>query len=76
MIVPMPKYIFFIDRDAHDIYEGKPELPIKEIMFQQKLIIDNLKQFQQFYKINGRMGADSTLSEIMSIIDSENTFNE
>lgn len=67
-IVPEPTFIFFISRDANDIFNGKPELPVHEIKFQQQCIVKRLGSKSNFKIIDGRLGPAKTVSDIMDII--------
>lgn len=68
VIVPRPSFIFFLDRDAQDIHDGKPELPVEEIRRQQKVICDRLGKYAEFYVVNARHGIDDTAEQIMRLL--------
>ena len=67
-VVPRPKFIFFLDRDAQDIHDGKPELPVKEIERQQQVIRDRLEDYPQFYIVDARRGAEDTAEQILGLL--------
>ena len=72
-LVPKPQFIFFLDRDAQDIHDGKPELPVKEILNQQKIISKRMSKYPQFRVIDARGGADRTAKKINEIITNLDT---
>lgn len=67
-LVPQPRFIFFLDRDAQDIHDGKPELPVEEILNQQKIIVERMSKYPQFRVIDARGGADRTAKKICEVI--------
>jgi thymidylate kinase len=69
-MVPRPKHIFFLDRDAQEIHDGKPELPVAEIRNQQRIIYDRLAAYPQFHRVDARLGADLTAKRILRVITS------
>lgn len=67
-IVPRPRFIFFLDRDAQDIHDGKPELPVEEIKRQQQVIRDRLGDYPQFHIVDARRGAKDTAEQILCLL--------
>ncbi|MDC1247616.1 hypothetical protein N8Z41_03885, partial [Amylibacter sp.] len=72
ILVPRPEYIFFLDRDAQEIHNGKPELPVCEIIKQQGIIRERLSQYPEFQVIDARFGAQKTVEIIHNILISKN----
>jgi thymidylate kinase len=67
-IVPRPQFIFFLDRDAQEIHNGKPELPVEEIVRQQQVIRDRLGGYHQFHIVDARHGAEDAAEQILRLI--------
>ena len=67
-LIPKPDYIFTINRNAKDIYRLKPELSIEEIKIQQNKIKSAISFRKNAYEINGELGIEATLNEILKII--------
>ena len=67
-IVPRPSFIFFLDRDAQDIHDGKPELPVEEIKRQQQVIRDRFGNYAEFHIVNARHGVKDTAEQILRFI--------
>lgn len=67
-IVPRPSFIFFLDRDAQSIHDGKPELPVEEIKRQQQVICDRLSNYTEFHIVNARNGIKDTAEQILRIL--------
>ena len=70
-IVPRPDFIFFLDRDAQEIHDGKPELPTDEIAKQQRIILSKFSRYPQFYPIDARGGAERSVKLILQIVTSQ-----
>lgn len=68
IIVPRPRFIFFLDRDAQEIHDGKPELPVEEIKRQQQVIRDRLGDYAEFHIVNARSGAEDTAEQILRLL--------
>ncbi len=65
VLVPRPQFIFFLDRDAQEIHDGKPELPVEEIAKQQQIIRERLSIYPQFREVDARAGAEATARAIL-----------
>lgn len=70
-IVPRPDFIFFLDRCAQEIHDGKPELPVEEIKRQQQIIRDRFGSYAEFHIVNARGGADDTAEQILCQLASQ-----
>lgn len=64
-LVPKPDLVFYIKRDARDIYEGKPELSLDEIIRQQDVIEILAKRNDNFCIVDGSHG----ITHMMGIIE-------
>lgn len=71
LIVPRPAFIIFLDRDALDIHNGKPELPVEEIENQQRIIRELLQDYPQFREIDARSGIKDTVRKVFEVIHCE-----
>lgn len=69
-MVPRPDFIFFLERDAQEIHDGKPELPVSEIERQQQIICERLIKYPQFNIIDARKGANQATEQILNILSS------
>lgn len=67
-LVPRPDFIFFLERDAQEIHDGKPELPVSEIEKQQRIIRERLGSYPQFMVIDARGGAAATAAQVHYIV--------
>lgn len=70
IIVPRPDFIFFLDRDAQEIHDGKPELPVEEIKRQQQIIRKRLGSYAEFYCVDARSGPEHTAEQILHLLAS------
>ena len=64
-VITKPDIVFYIKREASDIYEGKPELSIEEIMRQQNVIESLAKRNENFFIVDGSQG----IPNMMEIIE-------
>ncbi len=64
ILVPKPDLAIFLDRDAREIYESKPELTVEEIERQQDAIRKFLSRKQFGCVINARAGVEATSDEV------------
>lgn len=67
-LVPQPDLILYLDRDANDIYAGKPELDIEEIQRQQVIIRKLVKTRPGAVSIDASRGVDATVEQIRQLI--------
>lgn len=68
VLVPRPRFIFFLYRDAQEIHAAKPELPVAEIEKQQRIILEKMAAYPQFRVIYARNGAQDTAQQIHRIL--------
>lgn len=69
VLVPKPTLVLFIERDGQSIHLGKPELPVYEIEFQQKLLQKKFSKNKNFHRVDGSVGKDATIMSAMEIVD-------
>jgi len=60
-VVPAPDLVFYVERDAEDIYRLKPELELAEIYRQQKIICQLAASRRNFVSIAGDDGVGQSL---------------
>ncbi len=70
-LVPKPDLVFYIDRDAEDIFACKPELSLNEIKRQQGIIQALAKTYSNFRCIDGSVGIDGSTKQIVGHIVNE-----
>ncbi len=63
-LVPKPDLIFYLHRDAEEIYQGKPELELAEIQRQQEIIRSLVNSRPTAATIDASGGIDSTVEEV------------
>jgi thymidylate kinase len=63
-LVPSPDLIIYLKRDANEIYAGKPELDVSEILFQQSVIQDFLANRCNGVVIDASQGVDATVERV------------
>ncbi|MCP5117473.1 MAG: hypothetical protein GY953_42160, partial [bacterium] len=61
-LVAKPDLVFFIDRDADNIYRDKPELTVPEIREQQKRIRCLLSRLPGATALDGDSGVEATVA--------------
>lgn len=67
--IPKPDVVFYIDRDANDIFQIKPELALEEIVRQQASIDMLAQKYPRFLKINGNHGIAESKKQIIETIN-------
>lgn len=68
--VPIPSLIITIGRSPEEIFALKPELSIKEIKRQQKIINDLFIGRKNAYIVDGSVGIDNTVQQVLELIES------
>ena len=63
-LVPKPDLILYLDRDADEIYRGKPELDVDEIRRQQKVIKEVVARRRHAHVIDASGGIDATVEAV------------
>ncbi|BDS07650.1 hypothetical protein NT6N_26900 [Oceaniferula spumae] len=63
-LTPRPDLILYLDRDAGEIYRGKPELDIDEIQRQQKVIRNIVAERAHGELIDASEGVDATVQKV------------
>jgi thymidylate kinase len=63
-LVPKPDLILYLDRDADEIYRGKPELDADEIRRQQKVIKEVVAKRPYAHVIDASQGIDATVDAV------------
>ncbi|MGB2351683.1 MAG: hypothetical protein ACPH9O_08665 [Akkermansiaceae bacterium] len=63
-LVPKPDLILYLDRDAEEIYRGKPELDVDEIRRQQTIIREMVEARPHGVVIDASKGIDATVAEV------------
>jgi thymidylate kinase len=63
-LVPKPDLILYLDRDADEIYRGKPELDADEIRRQQKVIKEVVARRPHAHVIDASGGIDATVEAV------------
>ncbi len=63
-LVPQPDLILYLDRDADEIYRGKPELDADEIRRQQKVIKEVVSKRAHAHVIDASQGIDATVKAV------------
>lgn len=66
--IPKPDLVFYIDRDAHNIFELKPELSVEEIERQQRIIVELSDKHERFVRIDGNGGIESSKDQIVDAL--------
>lgn len=66
--IPRPDIVFYLHRDADQIYADKPELDISEIQRQQDVIIDLIAQIPQAQLVDATMGLEATVDHVAKCI--------
>ena len=64
LLVPKPDLAVFLERDAREIYAGKPELTVEEIEREQDVIRRFLEDKSFGTIIDASQGVDSTIDEL------------
>ena len=63
-LLPKPDLILYLDRDAGEIYRGKPELDQDEIERQQQIIREVVAQRPHAHVIDASKGIDATVEAV------------
>ena len=63
-LVPRPDLILYLDRDADEIYRGKPELDVDEIKRQQKVIQEVVAERPYAHVIDASKGVEETVKKV------------
>jgi thymidylate kinase len=63
-LLPKPDLILYLDRDAGEIYRGKPELDQDEIERQQQIIREVVAQRPHAHVIDASNGIDATVEAV------------
>ena len=64
-----PDYLFYVRRNAQDIYKEKPELSVDEIVLQDSIIIDQFNSTKNFFTLPPDSSDSSTLAVAVKIIE-------
>ena len=67
-LVPKPDLILYLDRDADEIYRGKPELDADEIRRQQKVIKEVVARRPHAHVIDASGGIDATVEAVRKMV--------
>jgi thymidylate kinase len=67
--VPKPDLILYLERDAQEIYDGKPELDLEEIKRQQEIIRALVNARFNGAIIDASGGIDSTVNEVRKRVE-------
>jgi thymidylate kinase len=68
LLAPKPDLVFTIARDPEEIFAGKPELTIEEILRQQDSIITLLAGKPYFHVLDGSAGIEVTVAQALALI--------
>jgi thymidylate kinase len=64
LLVPKPDLILYLDRSAQEIYDGKPELDLDEIVRQQQVIKGLVAERAHAEAIDASGGIDETVRQV------------
>lgn len=67
-VVPKPDLVFYIDREAQNIFDLKPELSIEEIQKQQSIIGGLAEKYEQFTRIDCNGDVEFSKNQIIAAI--------
>jgi thymidylate kinase len=68
IFVPKPELVFYLERNAEDIFSGKPELSVQEIKRQQMVIERLSQEFDNFICIDASCGDVAMIEKVVEII--------
>jgi thymidylate kinase len=68
-LVPRPDLILYLDRDADEIYRGKPELDVDEIRRQQKVIKEVVAERPYAHVIDASEGVEETVRRVKKRVE-------
>jgi thymidylate kinase len=68
VLAPKPDLLLYLDRDAEEIYAGKPELVVEEIRHQQEIIRNLIKNRRNAQMVDARGGVEATTQRVSDLI--------